>query len=139
MVLTIAFMAVTGITLRPSTVILFSIILVIADDDTMQYLSRLRAHYARAKQRDSSADLHREAALGAMRESGLPMFVTSTAVSLGFLLLMLSELRGTADLGLLIGMTLFFAIFADLFLAPILVSRLRPRLEPRQPRSDRRH
>lgn len=130
MLLTVAFMAITGITLRPTTVIMFSIILVIADDDTMQYLARLRHHYALAREAnpDAGVNLHREAALGAMRESGLPMFVTSTAVSMGFLLLMLSELRGTAELGLLIGVTLFTAIFADMFLAPILVTWVKPRL-----------
>jgi hypothetical protein len=129
MLIAVAFMALAGITLRPSTVILFSIILVIADDDTIQYLARLRAHYAIAKHEDPEQDLHMAAAMGAMRESGLPMFITSTAVSSGFLLLAISALRGTADLGLLIGVTLFCAIFADLFLGPILVSRIRPKLE----------
>ena len=60
----------------------------------------------------------------------LRLVVGSSAVSLGFLLLTLSTLRGSADLGLLIGATLLFAILADLFLAPILVARLRPRLDP---------
>jgi predicted RND superfamily exporter protein len=135
MILTVGFMAVCGITLRPTTVILFSIVLVIADDDTIQYLARLRAVYARLRQQGiQEQDLHQATALVALRESGLPMFVTSTAVAAGFLLLTLSSLEGTADLGLLIGVTLFFAVFADMFLAPILITRLKPPLaeRPRQ-------
>ncbi len=131
MVLTIAFMAVAGIDLRPMTVIVFSIILVIADDDTVQYLARLRSHWRQQRELhadDPNVDLHRETALATMRETGEAMFVTSTTVSAGFLLLLTSGFRGLAHMGVLIGVTLFFAIFADLFLAPLLVQRLRPKL-----------
>ncbi len=135
MVLVFAFMATTGIALRVSIVVIFSIILVIADDDTMQYLARLRSHWARERRRARAegrrdVDLHHEAAMACLRETGLPMFVTSTAVALGFGLLLLSQFQGIADIGLIIGFTLFAAVFADLFISPILISFWKPRLGP---------
>ena len=131
MVLVFAFMGAVDITIRPATVVVFSIILVIADDDTIQYLARLRGHYRTAARRaggDPNVDLHQEAALNCLRNSGQAMFVTSTAVSAGFLLLLLSQSQAVADIGLLIGVTLFAAVFADLFLSPIMVMRFRPNL-----------
>lgn len=134
-VMVFGLMGLVGITLKPSTVILFSITLVIADDDTMQYLARFRRHLARARRRGADAgggaaspDVYREAALGCLREVGLPMFVTSTAVSLGFLLLCFSKFLGAAHLGFLVGVTLFSAVFADLFLTPLLLMTLRPKV-----------
>jgi uncharacterized protein len=124
-VLVLGFMGVSGIHLNPSTVVLFSITLVIAEDDTIQYLSRFRSHYF-AVAPTPGLDRHRAVALQCLREVGLPMFVTSTAVSLGFLILLLSRFLGPAHMGALLGATLFAAVFADLFLAPILLMKLKP-------------
>jgi predicted RND superfamily exporter protein len=127
-VLVVALMALLGIDLKPATVVLFSITLVIADDDTIQYLSRFRSQFRAAKAK-GEADPHQAAALACLHEVGLPMFVTSTTVSLGFLLLLFSGFLGLANLGLLIGATLFVAVFADLYLTPVLLMKLRPRID----------
>lgn len=128
--LTFGFMGLAGIELTPTTVIVFSITLVIADDDTVQYFTRFlnRFHEERAR---GEKEPHAAAALGTLREAGLPMFITSCAVSLGFLTLMFSKFLRLADFGVLIGVSLFTAIFADLFISPILISRLRPPIPPR--------
>jgi len=123
----LGFMAATGIALKPVTVVLFSITLVIAEDDTIQLLSRLRGHYARAiAGARPGEDPHRLAAMACMREVALPMLLTTFAVSAGFLLLNLSSFLGPAHLGRLIGATLLAAVLADLFLTPLLVIWLRP-------------
>lgn len=126
-VLVLGFMSLAGIALKPVTVVVFSITLVIAEDDTIQLLSRLRAHYERALAvAKPGEDPHVAAALACMREVALPIFITSSAVSGGFLLLLLSKFLSPAHMGMLIGATLFAAVFADLFLTPILIIKLRP-------------
>jgi predicted RND superfamily exporter protein len=127
LVLTIGIMSLLRIDVKPSTVIVFSITLVIADDDTIQYLSRWRDRFVQLR-REGHLEPHREAALGVLRQAGLPMFVTTCAVSVGFLALLRSEFLGLAHLGLLIGVSLLAAVFADLFLTPLLLTRLRPKL-----------
>ncbi len=127
---TFGIMGALGIDIKPSTVIIFSITLVIADDDTIQYLTRFRRLYKelQAKGELAADKLHEAAALGTLRETGLPMFVTSVAVTIGFLTLLFSQFLGLANFGLLIGVSLLSAVFADLFLSPLLLMRIRPKI-----------
>jgi predicted RND superfamily exporter protein len=119
-------MSLLGIDVKPTTVMVFSVTLVIADDDTIQYLARFRRRFDRDR-RAGLGDRHAEAAVETLRETGLPMLVTTLAVSLGFLTLLLSRFLGLAYLGLLIGISLLAAVLADLFLSPLLIMVLRPR------------
>jgi predicted RND superfamily exporter protein len=125
--LTFGFMGISGIQLTPTTVIVYSITLVIADDDTTQYFARFKVIFAEALAR-GDPDPHRSASLATLRESGLPMFITACAVSLGFLTLMGSRFLGLAHFGLLVGVSLFTAIFGDLFLTPIMLMKWKPRV-----------
>ncbi len=127
LVLTFGFLGLTGIELKPSKVIEFSITLTIAEDDTIQFLSRFRAAFADARAR-GAADPHEDAARRTLRETGLPMFVTACSIAAGFASLVFSRFVGLESLGLLVGVSLFAAVFADLFLTPLLLMRLRPRL-----------
>jgi len=124
---TLGFMSVLHIDIKPSTVILFSITLVIADDDTIQYMARLRDSYV-ALRKGGNAEPHRNASLETLRDMGLPMFVTACAVSIGFLVLLFSEFLALANLGLLLGVSLLSAVFADLFLSPLLIMTLKPKI-----------
>jgi hypothetical protein len=127
LLITLAVMGTLRIDLKPTTVIIFSITLVIADDDTIQYLARFRSRFA-ALAADGHPAPHRQAALLTLRETAPPMFLTAAVVSAGFASLMFSEFLGLANLGLLIGVSLLSAVFADLFLTPLLLITLRPRL-----------
>ncbi len=122
-------MALLGISLKPSTVIIASMALVIADDDTLQYLVRFKRRYLRLKA-DGAAEPHQHAALESLNECGRAMFVTSAAVAGGFLLLQLSRFEGIAHLGLLTGLTLWVAGLADAFLSPVLLIALKPEFGP---------
>jgi hypothetical protein len=127
----LAMMWIAGIPLNPTSAMAFSTTLVIADDDTIQFLARFRRHFDAARERaarEPGLDIHLEACRSCMREVGLPMFLTTASVSAGFLLLLAAQLQGAAHLGLIIGTTLFAAVFADLFLAPLLILHFRPRL-----------
>ncbi|PYQ05785.1 MAG: hypothetical protein DMF82_07635 [Acidobacteria bacterium] len=127
LLLILAIMSVLHVDLKPTTVIIFSITLVIADDDTIQYLARFRWRFG-ALVRAGHPAPHREAALSTLRETAPPMFLTAAVVSAGFATLLFSEFLGLANLGLLIGVTLLSAVFADLFLSPLMLITLRPRL-----------
>ncbi len=122
-------MPLLDISLKPSTVIIASMALVIADDDTLQYLVRFKRRYL-ALRAEGVARPHERAALESLGECGRAMFVTSAAVAGGFLLLQLSRFEGIANLGLLTGLTLWVAGLADAFLGPVLLKVLKPELGP---------
>jgi predicted RND superfamily exporter protein len=124
--LVLAFMGAADIPISPVTVMAFSLTLVIADDDTIQLLTRFRAHHALAGRTLVAAAAHRAAAEEALSEVGPPMVISAIAVSAGFLLLLLSAFLGPARLGALIGVTLLGAVLADLFLTPVLLVRFLP-------------
>jgi hypothetical protein len=126
-------MSLLGISLKPSTVIIASMALVIADDDTLQYLVRFKRRYLALKAEGAEAP-HQRAALESLNECGRAMFVTSAAVAGGFLLLQFSRFEGIAHLGLLTGLTLWVAGLADAFLSPVLLMALKPELGPSRER-----
>lgn len=125
--LTLAFMGLTGIALKPSTVIVFTITLVIADDNTIQYYTRFRRilseHVTRGESNPCAS-----AAVETLRRVGLPIFLTACTVSLGFLVLLFSRFKGLASLGLLTGVSLASALLADLFVSPLLAMKLGPKI-----------
>jgi predicted RND superfamily exporter protein len=132
-------MALIGIDLKPSTVLLFSMVLTIADDDTIQYLTRYRRAFKEGGAMPVEATgsgrgaRHLRVAIEVLRETGLPMFVTAVTVSAGFLVLTFSGFEGTRTIGLITAVTLFSAVFADVFLAPVLLAWVKPRLgQPRE-------
>jgi predicted RND superfamily exporter protein len=125
LLVTVGVMALLGIDIKPSTVIVFSITLVIADDDTIQFLSRFRTRFLSLKHQPEP---HKTAVLATLRESGTPMVVTTLAVTIGFLALLRSEFLGLANLGLLLGVSLLSAVAADLFLSPVLITALKPKI-----------
>ncbi len=128
LVVTLGVMRVLSIDLKPTTVVIFSIALVIADDDTIQYLTRFRDRYS-ALVLDGHATPHAAAALETLRHTGPPMFATALSVSVGFSTLMLSQFLGLANLGLVTGLSLLAAFFADVFLTPLLLIYIRPRIK----------
>ena len=56
------------------------------------------------------------------------MLITTGVFSLGFLCFLFSEFRGIGHLGLLVGVSLVTAVFADLFLTPLMLMGLEPRI-----------
>ena len=127
LVLTLGLMAALGIDLKPTTVICFSITLVIADDDTIQFLTRYRRRFLALK-RQGVEDPHEAASTDTLDDTGVPMLLTTLTVSLGFFSLLFSQFLALKNLGLLIGVSLFTAVFADLFLSPVLLRFFRPRI-----------
>lgn len=103
-----------GIDLKMSTAIIFTIAFGIAVDDTIHFLSKLRHELRQGK-----------SMLYAIKRSylstGKAIVVTSLILCGGFLTLALSDFLGTANIGILISLTLLFAVLSDLVLLPALL------------------
>lgn len=122
LVITAAIMGFTGIPIKPSTIIVFSIALGISVDNAIQYLSRYR-HELKA----TNGDIKRSA-LSALHEAGFSMIYTSIVLVLGFSVFIVSEFGGTQALGILISTTLLIAMFFNVMVLPSLLLTLDKRL-----------
>ncbi len=108
-----AYMGFAGISIKLSTSIVFTIAFGIAVDDTIHFLTRFhteakRMHWVWALRR-------------AFLSTGKAIVITTLILSGGFLALTFSDFMGTFLIGLLVSMTLFSALIADLILLPVLL------------------
>ncbi|MGB0457158.1 MAG: efflux RND transporter permease subunit [Chitinophagales bacterium] len=108
-----AVMGVMQISLDATTSMIFAISFGIAVDDTIHFLSKLRLELGKSK------DLEK-ALYHTTLETGRPIIVTSIILFFGFLVMLFAKAPGMMYVGLLVSLTLFSAVFADLFLIPIL-------------------
>lgn len=122
LVITASIMGFTGIPIKPSTIIVFSIALGISVDNAIQYLSRYR-HELKA----TNGDI-KQSALLALQEAGFSMIYTSIVLVLGFSVFIVSEFGGTQALGILISTTLLIAMFFNVMVLPSLLLTLDKRL-----------
>ncbi len=103
-----------GIDLKVSTAIIFTIAFGIAVDDTIHFMSKFKLELNKGKK-----------VLYALKRTylstGRAIVLTSLIICSGFLLLIFSDFLGTFYVGLLISLTLVFALLADLFLLPVLI------------------
>jgi hypothetical protein len=107
-----------GISLNPSTSLIAPMVLGIAIDDTIHYFSRF----------NREVHLHandRKATLLAMKAVGRPVTLTSVGLCLGFLVLMNSELRMQAQVGIMASYALAIAWLCDFLLTPALCATVR--------------
>lgn len=107
----------SGITLNVTTGLVASIVLGIAVDDTVHYLS----HFNTEAKRTAS---EREGVRVALMHVGRPVTYTTVALCLGFLALSLSSLRQQAEFGVLASVTLFLGWCTELTLTPAIASRM---------------
>tara|TARA_B100000900_G_scaffold205947_1_gene174561 strand:+ start:973 stop:3282 length:2310 start_codon:yes stop_codon:yes gene_type:complete len=118
LVLTGALMGYFNISIKPSTILVFSIAFGISIDDTIHFL---------AKYRQELKTNHwniRLAVINALKETGVSMFYTSIVLFFGFSIFIASDFGGTVALGLLVSVTLLFAMMANLLLLPSLLLSL---------------
>ncbi len=106
-------MGFTGIDLKVSTSIIFTIAFGIAVDDTIHFVSRLRLELAKGRSRQYAL---KRSFIG----TGKAIIITSLILIAGFLTLIMSTFKGTFYTGSLLSLTLLFAVVVDLFLLPVL-------------------
>ena len=103
-----------GIPLSMATSLIASIAIGLAVDDTI--------HYLVSYNREFKGDLNKEKALSnTVRHMGRPIIFTTLTIGLGFSVLMFSHFKPTAIFGLLMIITMFSALVADLILLPSLM------------------
>ena len=119
---TAAIMGYFGISIKPSTISIFSIAFGISVDDTIHYLAKYRQELSR-----HSLNL-REAAISALKETGVSMIYTSIVLFFGFGVFTASDFGGTIALGLLVSITLLIAMASNLILLPSLILSFDNRL-----------
>ena len=104
-----------GISIKPSTILIFSIAFGISVDDTIHFLAKYRQELSH-----HSLNL-REACILALKETGVSMIYTSIVLFFGFGVFTASEFGGTVALGLLVSITLLIAMASNLILLPSLL------------------
>ena len=111
-----AVMVLLGIDLKVTSGIIFTVAFGIAVDDTIHFLSKLRIQLG-----------HGRPLVWAVKRSflatGKAIVVTSLILCGGFLTLTTSSFLGTFHIGLLISLTLLFAVVADLTFLPWMILR----------------
>ena len=122
LLITAALMGFTGIPIKPSTIIVFSIALGISVDNAIQYLSRYR-HELKI-----TNGAIKQSAISALHEAGFSMIYTSIVLVLGFSVFIVSSFGGTQALGILISTTLLIAMFFNIMVLPSLLLTLDKRL-----------
>ncbi len=115
---TAAVMGYAGIAIKPSTVLVFSIAFGISVDNAIHFLAKYRQELE-----IFNWDI-KKSVLEALKETGVSILYTAGILFFGFAIFALSEFGGTVALGILISITLFVAMFANLILLPSLLLSL---------------
>ena len=118
LIITAGVMGFSGIPLKPSTILVFSIAFGISVDDTIHFLAKYRQELIVNQWKIKTA------VYSALRETAVSMFYTSIVLFFGFAVFMSSNFGGTVALGGLISVTLLFAMLANLILLPSLLISL---------------
>ncbi len=110
-----------GVKLEMTTIVVFTISLGIAVDDSIHFLMRFREEF----HKDGN---HENAIRVAFRGAGRAIVYTTVILVLGLGVLTLSSLPSTAKLAYLTATTLTSALLADLFILPACILIFRPRI-----------
>lgn len=114
LVITAGMMGWTGVPLKPSTVLIFSVALGIAIDITIRFLVNYKQQYS--KNSDP-----RQTVVETIHSTGLSIIYTSVVLIAGFVIFCFSGFGGTKALGWLTSVTLVTATVANLVLLPALL------------------
>ena len=118
LVLTAGMMGYFGISIKPSTIIIFSIALGISVDNTIHFLSRYRLHL-----KTNQWNIQKSVT-GALYEAGYSMIFSATVLFFGFYIFTFSSFGGTEALGYLVSFTLLIALLTNLIVLPSMLLSL---------------
>jgi uncharacterized protein len=121
LLITAGIMGYTGIPLKPSSILIFSIAFGIASDGTIYFLTRYRQELNKGAGISGavSATIH---------ETGLSMVYVALILFFGFSIFTASDFGGTVALGILVSFTLLVAMCSNLILLPCLLVSLEKRM-----------
>ena len=118
LIFTAAVMGFTGIPIKASTILVFSIAFGISVDNTIHFLAKYRQEL-----NFTNWDI-RESVVLALKETGVSMIYTSVVLFFGFGIFSISNFGGTQAMGILVSLTLLVAVTSNLILLPSLLSGL---------------
>jgi predicted RND superfamily exporter protein len=121
LVITAGIMGWTGVPLKPSTVLVFSVALGIAVDITIRFLVNYRQVLP-----EHQGNVF-DAVRSTVQQTGLSIIYTSLVLMVGFIIFCASRFGGTFALGWLTSVTLFTATLTNLIVLPILLNYLAPK------------
>jgi hypothetical protein len=117
--ITLGLMGVIGFALDYNKLLLGTVAIGIAVDDTIHHVTRFRHEFERCGR-------YAEALLATMRDVGRAVFITSAALVCGFLVFTVSALDSQAQLGILLAFCISTALVAEFLLMPALILVLQP-------------
>ncbi len=121
-ILTAGMMGYFGISIKPSTILIFSVALGISVDNTIHFLSRYRLHL-----KNNNWQI-KVSVIAALHETGYSMIYSAIVLFFGFSMFTFSSFGGTEALGYLVSFTLVVALFSNLFVLPSLLLTIDKRL-----------
>lgn len=124
-VFTFGLMGWLNITLNMVTLMIASIAIGIAVDDTIHLMVHLRRNMAKGHDMNESLEL-------TFQEVGVAVISTSVILSLGFFTLYFSDFIPTKYFGLFTGLTVIFALLCDLILLPACLKLFQRWLVPKK-------
>ena len=116
-IITLGVMGWLGVPLGLFTMLIGSIAIGLAVDDTIHFMHNYRRYHHETGNVEIAV---RKTLLG----TGRAMLVTSIVLSLGFIIYLMSTLTNLINFGWLVAMAIMLALLADLFLAPALMAIL---------------
>ncbi|WP_457575497.1 efflux RND transporter permease subunit [Desulfomarina sp.] len=97
------------------TMLVASIAIGLAVDDTIHFVYNFRKYYL------ESGDVH-DAVGRTLHTAGRAMLTTSVVLSIGFFIFMFASMHNVFYFGMLVGLAIVIALLADFFLAPALMA-----------------
>ncbi len=114
---TAGLMGFSGISVKPSTVLVFSVAFGISVDTAIHYLAKYRQELACPNMPPN------QAVIRALREVGVSIVYTVCILFVGFGIFIFSKFGGTVAMGILVSITLLVAVIANLLVVPSLLLR----------------
>ncbi len=118
-VITLGVMGWCGITLDYMKLMIATVAIGIAVDDTIHMVTRFHHEFARKGQ-------YNEALLASFSDVGRALIITSIVLISGFLVFTLSVMDSQMWFGILLATTIFVALMADFFVMPALILVFKP-------------
>ncbi len=125
LIFTAAVMGFSGIPIKASTILVFSIAFGISVDNTIHFLAKYRQEL-----KVTGWDIKKSVIL-ALKETGVSMLYTSVVLFFGFAIFAVSSFGGTRAMGILVSLTLVVAVISNLVLLPTLLFSLDRRITTR--------
>jgi hypothetical protein len=118
--MTFGLMGLLGISLDVDTLLIAPVIIGIAVDDTIHFMTSYRLELVKTRSMP-------QALKNTVQDVGRAVMFTTMILGLGFAILGFSEYLGIAKVGIFGGLAILMALLCDLFLLPALIIRLQPR------------